>query len=263
MYAGRLSRLFVLMLGGLASGCLRTHSADRGTADDPTPLDERFVPRLLAIAAEYESYGRLDAKARPAPTFCEAPDNGFDVPQPAFSASKDPSTHGLKLYSLFVREAQPNEFTFGDYVTPGKPQPVGQVLVKESWTAEEISDDKVSFDPIVRQGVRRIHKDDGTEALIAHEDRFVPFVRKEGRLYHARERAELFIMYKTDPETPGTDEGWVYGTVTADRKEVTSAGLVTGCMQCHVRAPHDRLFGLARIREPLGSGRSNAPRDER
>jgi hypothetical protein len=51
-------------------------------------------------------------------------------------------------------------------------------------------------------------------------------------------------MFKLDPKTPGTDEGWVYGTVTADGKTVTSAGRVASRMKCHQEAPHDRLFGL-------------------
>ena len=51
-------------------------------------------------------------------------------------------------------------------------------------------------------------------------------------------------MFKLDPQTPDTDEGWVYGTVTPDGKKVTSAGKVESCMKCHQRAPHDRLFGL-------------------
>ncbi len=53
-------------------------------------------------------------------------------------------------------------------------------------------------------------------------------------------------MYKTAPFAPGTDDGWVYGTVTADGKTVTSAGLVESCMSCHREAPRDRCFGIAR-----------------
>jgi hypothetical protein len=53
-------------------------------------------------------------------------------------------------------------------------------------------------------------------------------------------------MFKLEPGTPGTDAGWVYGTVTPDGKQVTSAGRVESCMGCHQDAPHDRLFGLAK-----------------
>jgi hypothetical protein len=82
------------------------------------------------------------------------------------------------------------------------------------------------------------------ETLVDETDRFLPYARQDGRLYHAAQKAGLFVMYKLDPGTPGTDEGWVYGTVSADGREVLSAGRVGPCMACHWDAPHDRLFGL-------------------
>jgi len=51
---------------------------------------------------------------------------------------------------------------------------------------------------------------------------------------------------KLAADTPGTDDGFVYGTVTPDNKRVTSAGRVARCMGCHDNAPHERLFGLKR-----------------
>lgn len=42
------------------------------------------------------------------------------------------------------------------------------------------------------------------------------------RAYRTDKLQGLFIMLKQDPGTPGTDEGWVYGTVSADGKTVTS-----------------------------------------
>ncbi len=57
-------------------------------------------------------------------------------------------------------------------------------------------------------------------------------------------QTDLFIMFKTDPKTRNTDEGWVYGTVTSDGKTVTSAGRVQSCMKCHINVPNGRLFGL-------------------
>lgn len=59
-------------------------------------------------------------------------------------------------------------------------------------------------------------------------------------------RSDLFIMAKLDPKTAGTDQGWVYGTVTPDGKTVTAAGRVESCMKCHQAARHDRLFGRGR-----------------
>lgn len=58
----------------------------------------------------------------------------------------------------------------------------------------------------------------------------------------------LFIMTKVDPATKGTDNGWIYGTVTADGKTVTSGGRVQSCMGCHTGSTtHDRMFGLTSL----------------
>lgn len=54
----------------------------------------------------------------------------------------------------------------------------------------------------------------------------------------------LFIMVKLEGTPSGTDNGWVYGTVTADGHTVTSSGKVQSCMGCHQDAPHGRLFGI-------------------
>ena len=51
-------------------------------------------------------------------------------------------------------------------------------------------------------------------------------------------------MVKLDPSTPDTDAGWVYGTVSADGKQVNASGRIASCMKCHQQAKHDRLFGL-------------------
>jgi hypothetical protein len=120
-----------------------------------------------------------------------------------------------------------------DYVPKDGVNPLGQVVVKEAWTPEEVDVQRPE------SVIRRI-KVNGEERV----DEFLPYVRKDGRVYHAKEKSGLFIMFKLDPQTPGTDQGWVYGTVTADSKKVTSAGRVASCMKCHQDAPHDRLFGV-------------------
>jgi hypothetical protein len=107
------------------------------------------------------------------------------------------------------KNAAPNASPKDGYTLEGKPNPVGQAIVKESWLPAEI-------DPHTGTEVRPSRK------------------------------ADMFIMYKVDPATPGTDRGWVYGTVTPDGKKVTSAGRVESCMRCHKDAPHDGLFGLPR-----------------
>jgi hypothetical protein len=72
------------------------------------------------------------------------------------------------------------------------------------------------------------------------------FAEKDGKHYRPAEKADLFIMLKLDPATPDTDQGWVYATVSADGKTVTSSGRVESCMGCHTKAPDDRLFGVGR-----------------
>jgi len=200
---------------------------------DGTAQRRPFEDRLLEIAASYESYGRIDAAARWAPTDCRAPVVGPATP--AFSRSEDADTHGLKLYSLFAKEQGP----FGSYVATGGPSPAGQVVVKEAWIPEEVTDDATPRKPLTRKVQVR-----SGDRLVEREDSFLPYARKGGRLYHARERGPLFVMFKVGPGTPGTDAGWVYGTVTPDGTTVMSAGRVESCMRCHQDAPHDRLFGL-------------------
>lgn len=213
-----------------------------GSLDTPvqvaTPVptnDPQFHARLLDIAQNYESFGRLDTEFRGVPVDCST--IGSDAGRPVkanVSASKDSSTHGRKLYSLFVKEVPGISYTIA-----GRPNAIGQVVVKEAWNPEEIEDDGRELKPVVRKG--KVYRGFG---FMGSTDAFLPYARIDGRLYHAKSKAELFIMYKMDPNTPGTDNGWVYGTVSPDGKTVTSAGKVQSCMKCHKDAPYDRLFGL-------------------
>jgi hypothetical protein len=206
------------------------YSAPRG--DDGKSSTEKFQPRLLEIARDYTSFGRVDDQYRWAPHLCR-------TPSPAavrFSASKETTTHGQKLYSLFAKDRT-------TYLAH-KDQPVGQVLVKQSWEPREIADKGQALAPVIRRVKDRVQVKGQKAVAVEHYDSFLPYARKNGKLYHAEKQADLFIMYKVDPATPGTDKGWVYGTVTADGKQVTSAGRVASCVKCHEQAKSDRLFGL-------------------
>jgi len=161
--------------------------------------DSAFHKDLLAIAAGYEQYGKVDDYARWSPALCIMP----PPPRARLSTSKDSSTHGKKVYFLFAKNR--NEY-FNNETSK-----VGQVVVKESWYPSADGTAQAAAQPIASD-------------------------KKMG----------LFIMMKLAPKTPGTDNGWVYGTVTADGKTVTSAGRVQSCMECHSPAPYDRLFGLAK-----------------
>jgi hypothetical protein len=189
--------------------------------------DPRFHERLLAIGSEYESYGRLDELVRLAPTNCAGAVPHPGASRAAFSLSDETDSHGRKLYFLFLR--QPEKYAYGIHYRDSK-QPIGQVIVKEAWQAVPVAIDRKPTS---------VGQPDDPQS-------YIPFARnpETGQLYRCGERRGLFIMYKLDPATPGTDEGWVYGTVTPEGRQVTSAGPVSNCANCHRDAVHDRMLGL-------------------
>jgi hypothetical protein len=213
--------LAAVLLAVTAAGAARPTA---GT--DATDPGAPFHAQLKEIARTYPGYGYADYReAAWAPGLCRMPIPYHDyLPGEArLSASKDTETHGQKLYFLFAKQRDA-------YVQfSGKMNPVGQVVVKESWTPKEATEEEYK----------------GYLAVGGQLREATPFARKNGKLYRTDQRNALFIMFKIAPETPGTDNGWVYGTVTADGKTVTSAGRVESCMGCHKAAKHDRLFGLS------------------
>jgi hypothetical protein len=138
------------------------------------------------------------------------------------SASTDAETHGQKLYSVFAKERA--QYPAGSSV--------GQVVVKESWTAEPVTDPNARYEP----GAPGQPGNSGS-------DHFYPYAKKGDTIYRAAARAGLYIMFKLDPPTADTDEGWVYATI-APGGQVTGAGRMASCMSCHLSATHGRLFGV-------------------
>jgi hypothetical protein len=187
-------------------------------AADHAPL--AFEQQILDIAAAYTAWGRVDDELRWAPWLCRAPSPGIA----RASQSDDESTHGRKLYSVFAK----NHAAY-----PDGPQD-GQVVVKQSWVPELVPDADAGVPP------NRFITDAGIEA-----DHFYPYAKgPDGGIFQASKPAGLFIMFKLDPATPDTDEGWVYATVSPDG-QVTAAGRVASCMGCHeTSATHERLFGV-------------------
>src|SRR5439155_11217653 len=170
--------------------------------------------QLTTVAKEYVSYGRWDDELRWAPGLCRQPLPGYARP----SGSVDGATHGQKLYSIFAKDHD-------DYPTQSK---VGQVVVKESFAAELVTDPSVTFAPS-----SAMFPDGAT-------DHFYPYATKDGKVYRAGARTGLFVMTKVDAAAD-TDAGWVYGVVPPDGT-VAAAGRLDACMSCHEYAPHDRLF---------------------
>lgn len=196
-----------------------------------------FEAELLTAAREFRTWDRVSDRANWAPTDCW-------VPPPSgvlASDSKDALTHGRKLYFLYAKEsALYDELSlwpdtsrdpagFADLAR----RMIGQVLVKESFAAEEVNPDTVPR----RQAA-------------APRDRVIPedYLIEGERAFRAGEPGALFVMLKLDPATPGTDEGWVYGTLTPDGTRVTAAGRIESCMDCHVSEGRDRMYGHRRAR---------------
>lgn len=217
------SSLLVLTVGLMPlaiCGCKSETSANVNSSSGVKPSVEdepAFDGRLLEIAAGYKKYALIDGKMNWAPGFCAAPGGPLE---PIVSRSEDLDSHGRKLYYLLAAKRIPYLFA------QQRENPNGQVIVKESWLPEEV-------DPkMARNFVRH-----------ASGQQVSPYATRDGKLYKASRQGDLFVMFKTDPKTPGTDNGWVYGTLTPDGKTVTSSGRVQSCMECHQRAGKDRLFG--------------------
>jgi hypothetical protein len=214
----------LLLLAGCVAtsnerGC-RPSEKKHGTEAATKDAEARTHALLLSIAGEYTQYERVDEEIRWGLMGCarpiQPPPNGLRR-----SASKDEATHGRKVYYVFTK-SRPDYFkTLGETGQPS-PSPIGQAIVKESWTAEEADPAKGSGNPA------------GDPSL----------VMSDGRYFRAGKKSDLFIMTKVDPSTPGADGGWIYGTVSADGKTVIAQGQIAACAGCHQSAPRDRLFGL-------------------
>ena len=249
--------LALILSTGLLTSCRReavleqpvdkasTRASDQPVEADPhaqptaaaaVEVDPLLAARLLAIVAEYQGYGRVDDVARWAPADCR-------IPQPAsvrVSKSRHNSTHGRKLYSLFARDRW--SYVAIANLTPGP----DQVIVKESWIPEPVDPATIPSQFYTEPVVPLPGTRPSPPVLGAADDQFHPFASDGTTTFRARERGPLFIMYN-DADAPAeqSDQGWVYGTVTADGQTVTAAGRIRSCMGCHEKAPHGRLFGLA------------------
>jgi len=206
----------------------------------PVANDPRWHATLRAIAAGYTTWGRVDDQMRWAPTLCA-------MPQPArarISASGDESTHGRKLYTLYAKD--PAAYGAQKSFMPA-PEVTGladiaQVVVKEAFVPVETAkpDRSMGF---------------GRELMPAEHG---------GKTFVPGDPLGIYVVFQPKKNSPDTDAGWVYGTVSADLKTVTSSGKVASCMGCHQKVPKGRLFGLAEKQEwppgPGPDGRHHAPK---
>lgn len=221
------------------------HSPGEPEGVVPEPLP--FATELLRAIRGYEEWERPTDRHLVAPQMCRRPP---PVQSAAISIAIDSSPHGRKLYYLYVRVPTVEELippsegrTVGSIRTtrmygsvPADPQAFGQVIVKKSFVAEEVDYDEITMP----RNAPIWYLMDGRQTTVAGHAVDV----QAKRAYRAGEQRELFVMMKLDPATPGTDNGWVYGVLSPDGKQVLNSGRIESCMECHVNAPHDRLFGL-------------------
>ncbi len=249
-----LSALFAWQRVATADAVGAEPGRGRTAGDSTSVVPERIEPwtgqefrlrqRLLEIASEYRRYGRVDDEARWAPELCRMP-----FPSIArFSAADGREGHGQKLYFLFARDRagyvslhRPKDPIAPAFQVGAKGEP--QVVVKEAWLPEEHHGKKPPEFP--RDVVH-----DGLVESAALGGSYYPYAGKDGKIFRAAKKAGLFVMFQADHkpaagEARETDDGWLYGTLTADGKTVTAAGKIQSCMECHQQAPHGRLFGLS------------------
>ena len=231
--AGSASKPVAASDAGNAAAPKPGSTVDSNNAPDKTPKkivvstepdinEPEFHELLIEASKDYLYFGMVNSVALPAPAACAPADSG--TPKPFMSESEHESSHGKKLYFLFAKE-------IGHYVTPkGTPAPVGQVVVKEAWTSSPSN-------PAARNLVKH-----------ASGNRVNPRATFGDQTLEIGQRQNFFVMAKLAKDTPKTDQGWVYGVVDSDTREVLASGKVASCMSCHTTAANDRLFGSKHVK---------------
>ena len=199
------------------------------------PADRAAVERLmLAIADAYKKYERVSDRTNWSPLDCRInPPSGVQE-----SVSTDPTTHGRKLYFVYASDAKSyddmSNLTMPGATPPSKPwvNPVGQIVVKEAFKPVEV-------DP------KDVPKP-GADTVGRKPEMPPEYARIGDKTFKTGDPAGLFVMVKLDPTRAGTDGGWIYGTVSADRKSVRSDGASGACFNCHKETVRDRLYGHKR-----------------
>jgi hypothetical protein len=228
--------------------------AEPDSTSGPEELDPQFTDTMRRAANEYREWGRVDERPNLAPMLCRAPmgiDYGF--PSHARHSTADEGPHGQKLYYLFAGfDRHSARDLYGALGTEAAQEiPIGFMIVKQSWHAV------ASDQPIPNEPVSVAEQADPFDVPAP-----IDWVEHEGKRLEVGEQAELFVMAKVGaPDMPGTDMGWVYGTLDASGETVTSAGLVSRCMDCHAAAEHERLFGLQTTKAYATLKRSQWDRD--
>lgn len=216
------------------------HAQSSATAPTPAPnaAPSRVATSHEALVAEaareYKSWKLVDDEFHWAPGLCAMPKRGWEH----VSAAKG-SAHDGKLFLLWARDIESYANAVG-WLKPnspaakaaasrqGKPGDVMQVLVKDSYVAKE-------FDPS-KPGEQRSMS--GVSEFELHP------AMQGGKPFVPGDPIGLFVMIQLAGNPEGTDEGWIYGTVSPDGT-VTSATDAGACRDCHSKRDN-RLFGVQR-----------------
>ncbi len=196
--------LVVIALVGCEPAPRAAEPVQPRTKPTVAPVSREWATRISKAVETYGLWGRVDDDVRPAPIPCAAPGPPPEEPHHPRVSEAADAPHGQKLYYLYASDR--------DAYLANTPKDVGFTIVKESFQA--IAADADARDVVV-VGDKRLTPGDPTG---------------------------LFVMMKV-AESEDTDGGWIYGTLSPDH-QVTSAGRVASCIECHAAAPHERLFGL-------------------
>ena len=183
--------------------------------------------RLLQIAKAYKTYFRYDNVVKDSATLnwtielCApfSPTKQATMDNLRFSTPNSlGSRHGNKLYKLYVKDIN----SYSD--TTKKMQPLGQVIVKETWNVREVKKDS-----------------------ILNKNKAIKQSKNDGKWYTPTTVSELFIMYK-EQKNEKNDEGWVYGIVSLEGNKnsttILENGKLSTCISCHKGTKYDRIFGV-------------------
>lgn len=220
-----------LVTGLVGAVVVSAASISIASRNDSPAIDAQVVEQT----AKYASWECVSDRLGWAAMLCNPPTHIESDWSPLMSKSEDEDTHGRKMYHLFAKDSDAYRAIGTVHHASGTavatpPQPVGQIIVKESWYPIEIAAGDVEWSPENESGTK-----------VAGPE----FIARDGQWYKKGSKGPLFVMMKTgEIDTPNTDRGWIYATLTPDGGEVTAAGLIASCMECHAEAPHDRLFGL-------------------
>lgn len=193
-----------------------------GACSGPQTAADAGLDAELAMeeaAAHYRSWDRVTGPMQWAPILCREPPSS----SPRFSESPEGTIHGRKLFHLYASDRAAYESVIGN-----RDDGRALSLVKEVRL------------PVVLPGSGDF------ASLRRHDAAGIAVSPEDGRRYTPGEVVALFVMSRPgEVERAGTDEGWVYGIVDPDGQRVIDAGVIESCVECHRRAPHGRVFGVA------------------